>query len=115
LDTLIQKEEQWWSQRAKTNWLQHGDKNSKFFHFKASQRQRKNKINYIKDRQGNIQTQNKDIQEVFENYFTELFTSSNPSDMQDTLQVVANKVHPQMKDYLNQKFTDAEVSYAAIS
>jgi exonuclease III len=67
LDTLYQKEEQWWSQRAKTNWLQHGDKNSKFFHFKASQRHRRNKINYINDRQGIKQTNNKDIQEVFQN------------------------------------------------
>ncbi|KAK2354861.1 hypothetical protein QL285_092328 [Trifolium repens] len=113
LDALIQKEEQWWSQRAKTNWLQHGDKSSKFFHFKASQRHRKNKINFIIDRQGNTQTHNKDIQEVFENYFTELFNTSNPSDMQESLQVVANRVHPDMKDYLDQQFTAAEVSYAA--
>jgi hypothetical protein len=41
LDTLLLKEELWWSQRAKSNWLQHGDKNSKYFHFKASQRHRK--------------------------------------------------------------------------
>jgi exonuclease III len=29
LDGLLQKEEHWWSQRAKVNWLLHGDKNSK--------------------------------------------------------------------------------------
>jgi hypothetical protein len=36
LDNLLIKEEQWWAQRAKINWLLHGDKNCKFFHFKAS-------------------------------------------------------------------------------
>jgi hypothetical protein len=112
LDGLFQKEEQWWAQRAKVQWLHHGDKNSSYFHFKATQRQRKNRINFITDTQGNKHTQNNKIQEVFNNYFTDLFTSSNPSDMQDSLQVVANRVHPQMESYLSQDFTQAEVAYA---
>jgi exonuclease III len=112
LDGLLLKEEQWWAQRARTSWLQHGDKNSKFFHFKASQRHRKNKINFIHNPDGTVSTQNKDIQEVFQQYFTTLFTSTNPTDMQDTINVVANRVTLQMKEYLNQEFTAAEVSYA---
>jgi hypothetical protein len=113
LDELLQKEEQWWAQRAKSDWLQHGDKNSKFFHFKASQRHRKNKINFIIDNQGNNHNQNKDIQEVFHTYFSELFTSSNPTNIQCSVQVVANRVQPYMQAYLSQEFTAAEVSYAA--
>jgi hypothetical protein len=112
LNGLLQKEEQWWSQRAKVNWLLHGDKNSKFFHFKATQRQRKNRINYIFDNQGNNQTHNRDIQAVFQTYFSDLFSSSNPTDMQESMQVVANRVHPQMQAYLSQDFTAAEISYA---
>jgi hypothetical protein len=112
LDGLLLKEEQWWAQRARTSWLQHGDKNSKFFHFKASQRHRKNKINFIHNPDGTVSTQNKDIQEVFQQYFTTLFTSTNPTNMQDTINVVANRVTLQMKEYLNQEFTAAEVSYA---
>jgi hypothetical protein len=49
---------------------------------------------------------------VFQNYFTDLFTSSNPTNMQESLHVVADRVHPQMYDYLNKDFTAAEVSYA---
>jgi hypothetical protein len=101
LESLLQKEEQWWAQREKVKWLQHGDKNSSYFHFKATQRQRKNKINYITDNQGNKQTQNRKIQEVFQNYFSNLFTSSNPTDIQKSMQVVANRVHPQMQSYLS--------------
>jgi hypothetical protein len=112
LDDLLQKEEQWWAQRAKSNWLQHGDKNSQFFHFKASQRHRKNNINFIIDNQGHNHHQNQNIQEVFHNYFSELFTSSNPTNMHSSLQVVANRVQPHMQDYLSQDFTAAEISYA---
>jgi hypothetical protein len=112
LDTLLLKEELWWSQRAKSNWLQHGDKNSKYFHFKASQRHRKNTINFFQDSQGSHKTQNKDIQKVFLTYFNDIFTSSNPTNIQDAINVVANRVSPQMKDYLSQDFTATEVSFA---
>jgi hypothetical protein len=67
----------------------------KVFHFKASQRLRKNRINYIVDSQGISQSNNKDIQQVFMHYFRELFSSSNPSDIQRTINVVANRVLPE--------------------
>jgi hypothetical protein len=58
LDDLLEKEEMWWSQRAKALWLTHGDRNTKFFHQKASQRRRKNKIEAIKDQQNTREGQN---------------------------------------------------------
>ncbi|MCH85841.1 hypothetical protein A2U01_0006693, partial [Trifolium medium] len=112
MEDLLFKEEQWWAQRAKAHWLQHGDKNSKFFHFKVTQRQRKNKINFIRDIHGTNQTHNKDIQLVFQTYFTKISTSSNPTNMQKTINIVANRVQPQMQDYLSEDFTAAEVSFA---
>jgi hypothetical protein len=61
LDNLLKNEETWWAQRAKAKWLQQGDKNSKYFHLKASQRKRKNKINFIHNQQGDKLTDNEDI------------------------------------------------------
>lgn len=49
LDELLECEEIWWSQRSKTMWLQHGDKNTKLFHQKTSQRRKKNMISSIID------------------------------------------------------------------
>lgn len=52
LDNAIKREELWWAQRTKVNWLQASDKNSKFFHIKASQRKRKNIIKSIQHNDG---------------------------------------------------------------
>ena len=44
INEVLIKEEVMWSQRSRALWMKCGDRNTKFFHAMATQRQRKNRI-----------------------------------------------------------------------
>jgi hypothetical protein len=54
LQVHLEQKELKWRQWPKINWLSHGDKNSKFFHSCANQRQKVNNISEIKDEGGRL-------------------------------------------------------------
>jgi hypothetical protein len=113
LDNLLDGEEMWWKQRSRADWLQHGNKNTKFFHLKASQRRKRNKITEIRDNQGNNWTDHDDIERVFLDHFKLLFQTQPTQDIANIVAVVKDKLNNDMKDYLNTEFQEIEV-YNAI-
>ncbi|PPR86420.1 hypothetical protein GOBAR_AA34272 [Gossypium barbadense] len=54
LNSEIDKSEIYWEQRAKSNWLKYGDRNTRFFHSLASNKHRMNKIMSIKRDDGSM-------------------------------------------------------------
>lgn len=48
----IEKDEAYWKQRVRANWLRQGDKNIAFFHHFASARRKKNRINMLVQEDG---------------------------------------------------------------
>jgi hypothetical protein len=71
---------QHYKQRAKKHWATHGDKNSKYFHISLLKRRRRNRIVSIKNSQGQITLDPKEIAKCFVNYFKNIFSSAaNPS------------------------------------
>jgi hypothetical protein len=113
LENLLDGEEMWWKQRSRVDWLQHGDKNTKFFHLKASKRRKRNKITEIRDNQGNKWTAHDDIERVFLDHFKTLFQTQSTHDITNTVSVVKDKLNTDMKHYLSVDFEEIEV-YNAI-
>ncbi|KAG6645864.1 hypothetical protein CIPAW_08G152900 [Carya illinoinensis] len=48
----LERDEVMWRQRSKALWLKEGDKNSKYFHMKVSQRRKKNRLDKVKEEGG---------------------------------------------------------------
>ena len=64
INILIEKEEIYCKQRSCISWLREGDRNTNFFHVKASARRKKNLIVSLKEMDGTVIEQQSDIERV---------------------------------------------------
>ena len=92
INELLDSEEIKWHQRSKVQWLGLGDRNTKYFHTKASDRRRKNTINCIMDENGNWHDSIDGITEVAVSYFKNLFSTSYPTCISKVLDTIPARV-----------------------
>ena len=69
-----------WRQESRTKLLTTADLNTKFFHLSTIVRRRQNAIDFLKNQQGSWVSGREEIGKCFEEFFINLFTSSNPYD-----------------------------------
>lgn len=74
LDVILNQEEILWRPRSRVQWLEHGDRNTRYFHIQASARRRKNTICRIEYESQTFDKPAK-IKQIFSNYFSDLFSS----------------------------------------
>ena len=109
---LKYKEEIMWKQRSRVNWLREGDRNTRYFHCKANQRNKHNYILGFEDDNGLWTEDESHMGGLVEAYFTNIFTSSNPSGFDDVLNVMLLTVTPKMNTGLLRPYTAEEVHKA---
>ncbi|KAH1056304.1 hypothetical protein J1N35_034369 [Gossypium stocksii] len=80
LNMEIERDEMYWEQRARANWLQLGDKNSTFFYKYASAHRRANLISKLILDDGREITKALDIDETAILFFQQLFTTNGGGD-----------------------------------
>ena len=79
VEDLMDCEELFWKQRSRAEWLEAGDQNSKFFHARASARQKKNSIHRLQNKEGRLEESEAGMARVIQEFFHSLFQSANPS------------------------------------
>ncbi|XP_058724620.1 uncharacterized protein LOC131596076 [Vicia villosa] len=113
-DDLLHVEEIMWRQRSRALWLQHGDRNTKFFHGKANQRRKTNNIKKLKDEAGCWRKGEEHCERILVNYFSELFASSLPTNIQGVCSVVKGKLKEEHIRWCTNSFTALEVKEALL-
>jgi hypothetical protein len=109
---LLKKEETMWRQRSRAIWLKDGDKNTKFFHGKVGQRKRTNEIKKIKDENGRWWHGYDNVEHVFSKYYSDMFTTSNPSGMAQSCESNRQKLSAEQADWCGRNFSQVEVKEA---
>ena len=109
IDTLLDKENRMWLQRSKTLWATHRDRNTRYFHSRATKRFRKNFIHRLRKSDGQWSSSKEEVTDMLINYYTELFSSAAPTYFEETLQSITTLVSAQMNDKLLAEFQAWEV------
>ena len=112
LNCWLDKEDAMWKQRARLNWFQEGERITRFFHARASSMFQKNLIEGIFDADEVWQVDQEEIEKVFIEYYSDLFTSSKPSKFAEIVEAMQPKVTQSMNAMLVREFQASEVHKA---
>jgi len=93
-------------------WLTAGDKNTRFFHLRASQRRKKNKIKRLKNFNGQFTEDDQEMGRITTSFYRNLYNSEGVSNMSEVLDTVPVKVTAAMNDQLIAPFEEREVKEA---
>jgi len=109
IDVLLDRESTMWAQWSRLLCARNGDRNTKYFHSRATRRYRRNKVEGIRDEEGNWQEKQHDISTVLVDYFKTLFSSCEPNGSQDVLSCIPTIINDDMNGMLSQEFSEREV------
>ena len=98
IDVLLDRKSTMWSRLL---WARNGDKNTKYFHSQATRIYRRNKVEGIRDEEGNWREQENDISAVLVDYFKNLFSSCEPNGSQDVLSCIPTIIDDEMNGMLS--------------
>ena len=112
---LNHREEIMWKQRSRIMWLTEGDRNTRFFHFRASQRCRRNYISKLKNQDGQFTDNQVEMGVMATDFYRTLYTSEGTVNMNLVLDTVPTKVTTAMNESLVALFYKGEIKRALFS
>lgn len=104
INLLLDKEAKMSSQRSRVMWLKDGDRNTKFFHSKATQRRSKNYIRKLHDASGRWCTQRAQVVDTIVNFYQDLFATTNSASFEEVTDTIPQLVTAKMNDILLSEF-----------
>lgn len=112
LSCLWSREEIYWKQRSRLNWLQAGDANTKFFHLSTLHRRQRNRIESLLNSEGACIIGDQAVGDEFCHFFEDLFKSRGPRNWGGILHCVQGKVSDANNTRLTAPYSVDEVRTA---
>ena len=115
LAEAFRDEELFLRQKCREEWLREGDRNTKYFHNAVKGRKVKNRILMLLDEWGNEHFSEGSKGEIAVEYFRDLFTSSNPFDLESLFLDFPSRISEEMNVGLTDVVSSEEIKQAAMS
>jgi len=112
---LCKEEESFFKQKSRIQWLQLGDKNTKFFHNSLLHRQARNKIHSLMDDAGNIIQDQRELGRMATEYFQNLLSSDHGQLVEDVHLLFSNTISAPSSTALSLPITNEEIKAALFS
>jgi hypothetical protein len=112
LTELYGREEVMWRQRSRIQWLAEGEKNTRFFHLRACQRKKRNKITRLVRHDGTATEDAEEMASMTRDFYEQLYTSEGVANMGEVIDVIPQKVTAEMNDQLMKPIGADEVKIA---
>ncbi|XP_027150198.1 uncharacterized protein LOC113750422 [Coffea eugenioides] len=115
LKEAYKKEEQFWCQKARIEWLRDGDKNTRYFHAHVKGRRTRNMIRKLQRDDGSWTTNEEEVIAEISDFFRGLFTSGGRSDMTEMLEGIPHSITQDMNTNLTKQVDEDEIKVALFS
>ena len=116
IEDLLDKNELKWAQKARTNWIFYGDRNTKYFQTIVKQKRAKDRILQLKDGDGNITDNLNEIENILHSHFESNYEDISFRSVDDILEELQNLNIPTLTDEqnlsLNKPISDFEIECA---
>jgi hypothetical protein len=112
IQNLMEQEEATWKQRAKEDWLRGGDRNTRYFHACVTQKKKRSMVERIQDEAGRVYSSPEEIEGAFVSYYSQLFTSTRPRNIECCTSSLNCVVSEEMNTKLTTTFMVEEIKMA---
>ena len=99
-------------QRSRVDWLQAGDRNTSFFHARASARRKTNRISYLLREDGTRCEDREELKGMVRDFYTTLFSAERCDHIDDILEAIPCKIDQSINEMLCKPYTDEEIREA---
>jgi hypothetical protein len=106
------REEVMWRQRSGIQWLSEGDRNTRFFHMRASKRKKRNRIERLRRLDGSLAEDNEELGQMARDFYSSLYTTESTVGMAEVLDTVLVSVSSERNVKLISPFEESKIKTA---